>query len=48
MGNIVNPLDLVEKFGADAFHFLMREMNVGQDSDFSLDLCYPIHVGFGQ
>ena len=39
LGNIVNPLDLVEKFGADAFrYFLMREMNVGQDSDFSIDL----------
>ena len=39
LGNIVNPLDLIEKFGADAFrYFLMREMNVGQDSDFSLDL----------
>lgn len=39
LGNIVNPLDLVEKFGADSFrYFLMREMNVGQDSDFSFDL----------
>lgn len=39
LGNIVNPLDLIGKFGADAFrYFLMREMNVGQDSDFSLDL----------
>ncbi len=39
LGNIVNPLDLAEKFGADAFrYFLMREMNVGQDSDFSFDL----------
>lgn len=39
LGNIVNPLDLVEKFGVDAFrYFLMREMNVGQDSDFSFDL----------
>ena len=39
LGNIVNPLDLAEKFGADPFrYFLMREMNVGQDSDFSLDL----------
>lgn len=39
LGNIVNPLDLVEKFGADPFrYFLMREMNVGQDSDFSIDL----------
>lgn len=39
LGNIVNPLDLVEKFGVDPFrYFLMREMNVGQDSDFSFDL----------
>lgn len=39
LGNIVNPLDLIGKFGADAFrYFLMREMNVGQDSDFSLSL----------
>lgn len=39
LGNIVNPLDLAEKFGADPFrYFLMREMNVGQDSDFSMDL----------
>ncbi|MCC5790312.1 MAG: methionine--tRNA ligase [Opitutales bacterium] len=38
-GNIVNPLDLIEEFGADAFrYFVTREMNVGQDSDFSLDL----------
>ncbi len=39
LGNIVNPLELAEMFGADAFrYFLMREMNVGQDSDFSFDL----------
>jgi len=35
-GNALNPLDLVDEFGADAFrYFLIREMNVGQDSDFS-------------
>ena len=35
-GNALNPLDLVEQFGSDAFrYFLMREMNVGQDSDFT-------------
>jgi methionyl-tRNA synthetase len=35
-GNVLNPLDLVAEFGADAFrYFLMREMNVGQDSDFT-------------
>ena len=35
-GNAHNPLDLVTEFGADAFrYFLIREMNVGQDSDFT-------------
>jgi methionyl-tRNA synthetase len=35
-GNALNPLDLVAEFGADAFrYFLVREMNVGQDSDFT-------------
>ncbi|MDD3180956.1 MAG: methionine--tRNA ligase [Opitutaceae bacterium] len=35
-GNVLNPLDFVTEFGADAFrYFLMREMNVGQDSDFT-------------
>lgn len=35
-GNALNPLDLVAEFGADAFrYFLMREMNVGQDSEFT-------------
>lgn len=39
LGNAVNPLDLAQQFGADTFrYFLMREMNVGQDSDFSADL----------
>ena len=38
-GEVVNPLDLVERFGVDAFrYFLIREMNVGQDSEFSLEL----------
>ncbi len=35
-GNALNPLSLVDEFGADAFrYFLIREMNVGQDSDFT-------------
>ncbi len=35
-GNAVDPLALVDEFGADAFrYFLIREMNVGQDSDFT-------------
>ncbi|MEC7287273.1 MAG: class I tRNA ligase family protein, partial [Verrucomicrobiota bacterium] len=38
-GDVVNPLDLIEQFGADAFrYFVTREMNVGQDSEFSIDL----------
>lgn len=38
-GDVVNPLDLIEQFGSDAFrYFVIREMNVGQDSEFSLDL----------
>lgn len=35
-GNALNPLDLVTEFGVDAFrYFVIREMNVGQDSDFT-------------
>lgn len=38
-GEVVSPLDLMDQFGADAFrYFVTREMNVGQDSEFSLDL----------
>jgi len=38
-GTAVDPLDLIEQFGADAFrYFVTREMNVGQDSDFTVDL----------
>ena len=38
-GEVVNPLDLIEKFGPSAFrYFVIREMNVGQDSDFATDL----------
>lgn len=38
-GEVVNPLDLAGRFGADAFrYFLIREMNVGQDSEFSTEL----------
>lgn len=38
-GLAVNPLDLVAEFGVDAFrYFLIREMNVGQDCEFSREL----------
>jgi methionyl-tRNA synthetase len=37
-GEVVDPLSLVEKRGVDAFrYFVMREMTVGQDADFSLE-----------
>ena len=35
-GTVVDPLDLIDQFGSDAFrYFVTREMNVGQDSEFS-------------
>ncbi len=35
-GMVVDPLDLIDQFGSDAFrYFVTREMNVGQDSEFS-------------
>lgn len=38
-GNFINPLDLMDAFHPDAFrYFLIREMSVGQDSDFSHEL----------
>lgn len=37
-GVALNPLDLAEKYGADAFrYYVIREMNVGQDSEFTED-----------
>ena len=36
IGNVVRPLDLVEKYGADTIrYFLMREMSFGLDADFA-------------
>lgn len=37
-GETVSPLELAEQYGADAFRFfVMREMTVGQDAEFSLE-----------
>lgn len=37
-GETVDPLSLVDRYGADAFrYFVMREMTVGQDAEFSLE-----------
>ncbi len=36
LGNVINPLDLVEDFGLDQVrYFLMREINFGNDGNFS-------------
>ncbi|MEW5894308.1 MAG: methionine--tRNA ligase [Candidatus Omnitrophota bacterium] len=36
LGNVVNPLDLVDEYGVDAVrYYLMREMVLGMDSNFS-------------
>jgi len=39
LGNVVDPFQLSQQVGPDALrYFFMREMNVGQDSDFSAEL----------
>lgn len=36
VGNVVDPLDVIDVYGADAFrYFVLREMALGQDADFS-------------
>ncbi|MCD6162208.1 MAG: methionine--tRNA ligase [candidate division Zixibacteria bacterium] len=36
LGNVINPLDLKEKYGVDPFRFyLVREMTIGHDSNYS-------------
>ncbi len=38
LGNVVNPLDLVEQYGIDAVrYYLMKEMVLGQDANFTPD-----------
>lgn len=36
LGNVVDPIEEVEKYGVDAFrYFLLRESTLGQDADYS-------------
>lgn len=36
LGNVVNPMELAERYGPDAFrYFLMAEMTLGQDASFT-------------
>lgn len=38
LGNIVDPLELAEKFGVDAIrYYLVRDITTGKDSEFDLD-----------
>jgi methionyl-tRNA synthetase len=38
LGNVVNPLDLVERYGVDPVrYYLMKEMVLGQDANFTLE-----------
>jgi len=39
LGNIVNPLDVVDKFGADSLrYYLLKEVPLSRDGDFSWEL----------
>ncbi len=39
VGNVVNPMEMAEKYGVDAFrYFLMSEMSLGNDASFSEDI----------
>ena len=38
IGNVINPLDLIEKYGVDPVrYYLMREMVLGQDANFTIE-----------
>ncbi|MBP9853742.1 MAG: methionine--tRNA ligase [Candidatus Omnitrophica bacterium] len=38
LGNIVNPLDLIDQYGVDPVrYYLMREMILGQDANFTIE-----------
>jgi len=38
LGNVIDPVNLVENFGADAVrYYLVRDINSGRDSDFDLE-----------
>ena len=38
VGNVVNPLDLIEEYGVDPVrYYLMREMVLGQDANFTME-----------
>ena len=39
LGNVINPLDIIDEYGVDSLRFfLMKEMVLGKDSTFTIDL----------
>ncbi|MCK5801394.1 MAG: methionine--tRNA ligase [Lentisphaeria bacterium] len=39
LGNVVNPMDMAESYGVDAFrYFLLAEMSMGQDASFTEEI----------
>ncbi|MDE3085003.1 MAG: class I tRNA ligase family protein, partial [Verrucomicrobiota bacterium] len=45
-GNFIDAFELADRYGVDALrYFLIREMSVGQDSDFSLQLFLTRYTG---
>ena len=39
LGNVVNPMDMIDQYGVDAFrYFLIAEMMLGQDASFTEEL----------
>lgn len=38
LGNVINPVEVVQKFGAEAFrYFVLRELSTFEDSDFTME-----------
>ena len=38
LGNVIDPMDIIEEFGADAIrYYLMRDMVLGMDSNFTME-----------
>ncbi|MBP6086361.1 class I tRNA ligase family protein [Patescibacteria group bacterium] len=38
IGNVVNPVEIVEKYGRDALvYYLLNDVSIGSDGDFSWD-----------
>ncbi|MEK7642900.1 MAG: methionine--tRNA ligase [Patescibacteria group bacterium] len=46
IGNVINPLSIIDTYGVDAFrYFLMREIPFGGDGDFTLERFQDVYQG---